>query len=362
MANTKHIIRWSVVVVIIVILGVWLVSRFFADQGATEGQATMKSKAGGGKSGAGVIPVTVNVAAKRQVLDGIRSVGNMVANEEVELSSEISGKIRALKFNEGTRVSKCDVLVEINDDDLQVQLKRLEFQKKTLAERLERQRLLFEQEAVSRESYDQVQTEYNVLLADMEVIQVRVERSQIKAPFSGVVGFRYVSEGSYIQPNSKIAKLVDYNTIKLEFGIPEKYVNMKLVGQTVYFTVESDPNPYTAIIYAMEPKVEEDTRTVILRARYNNNVGRFRPGMSCRVTIPTTAAVHLLMIPTQAVVPTLDGKSVWIVKNGEPLLQPVETGTRLEKDIEITRGLNTGDSVIITGLMQLREGSKISIH
>lgn len=355
--SKKNIIRWSVLIVIAIILSVWLIPRFLTPS-ATDIPTTTQ----GPKKGGGAIPVSVNIAQKRQVLDGIRAVGSMVANEEVELSSEISGKIERIMFDEGTTVEKHDVLVQINDDDLQAQVKRLQFQEKTLKEKLERQRQLFEQEAVSRESYDQVQTDYSMLLAEIEAVQVKINRCSIKAPFAGTVGFRYVSEGSYIQPNSKIAKLVDYKTLKLEFAIPEKYIKMPLVGKRVLFTTESDEKSYPAMIYAMEPKVDENTRTIILRARYENGSGRFRPGMSTRVTIPTSQTADVLMIPTQAIVPTMDGKSVWIVKNGAPVLTPVETGTRLERDIEILKGAKTGDSVIITGLMQLREGAKISIN
>ncbi|MEG1607808.1 MAG: efflux RND transporter periplasmic adaptor subunit [Mucinivorans sp.] len=354
----KHILRWSLVALsILIILGYWLVPRFWPFYVGPDDTSPQTST----RVGAKTIPVEVYVAQKEQVLDGIRAVGSLVANEQVELASEISGKVVQVLFTEGTAVQKGQVLVRINDDDLQAQLKRYQFQEKTLSEKLNRQRILFEKEAISRETFDQVQTEYNVLLADMDILKIKIDRSQIKAPFSGVIGFRYVSQGSYIQPNSRIAMLVDYATLKVEFAVPEKYVNINMVGHGCFFTTESNPKAQRAMIYAMEPKVEENTRSIVLRATYNNASGRLRPGMSARVTIPMSQNAEVLMVPTEAIIPSISGKSVWLVRGGKLEQQQVETGTRQEAKIEVLKGLAIGDSVIITGLMQLREGAAIKV-
>lgn len=362
---SKRRIRISLLIVIpLLLIGGYLINKFWLNQSDLPAESPTQNapRAAAGKTGGGrAIPVTVALVKEEKVIDGVRAVGSLVPNEEVDIAGEIAGKIASINFKEGTQVKKGDILVKINDDDLQAQLKRYEFQEENIRKKLERQRILFQKEAVSGEMFDQVQTEYNVLLSDIEILKVKIDRCKIKAPFSGTIGIRSVSEGSYLQVGSKIARMVDYNTLKLEFAIPEKYINLPLVGSTVYFSGKADDKRYTAQIYAMEPKVEENTRSIVLRALYNNNGGNLRPGMSISVTIPTSSTTNSLIIPTEAVVPAMDSKSVWVVKDGKPVLTQIETGLRLADRIEVLSGLSVGDSVIITGLMQMREGSAIEV-
>lgn len=352
----NHSLRTILIIIIVVLLVVvFFGTRYFYNSPAdTATVGTPKPK-----GAARELAVTVETVRAQRVLEGINALGSFVANEQVDLASEISGKVLKIEIDEGQKVAKGQVLLKINDDDLQAQMKRYEYQLITLAQKLERQRALLKSEAVSQEAFDAVQTEYNVLKADMDILRVKIDRSTIRAPFAGTVGFRFVSDGAYIQPGSKIAQLVDYSRLKVEFAIPEKYISMPLVGKTIYFSTESSTKENTAVIYAMEPKVDDATRTIILRAMFNNAAERLRPGMSARITIPTSAAGERLLIPTQAVVPSMDGKSVWIVRDGRPYAIPIETGMRLEKDVEVIAGLALGDTIVVTGIMQLSDGAPI---
>lgn len=349
-----------ILIPILLIVGL-LFNKYILNQSDIPDETPKVESSARSKGGNKPIPVTVSLVQSEKVIDGIRAVGSLVPNEEVDIAGEIAGKIVSINFKEGTEVTKGQLLVQVNDDDLQAQLKRYEFQEQNLHKKLERQRILFEKEAISGEMFDQVQTEYNVLLADVEILKVRIARCKIKAPFSGTIGIRSVSDGSYIQVGSKIASLVDLNTLKLEFSIPQKYINIPLVGTTVYFTTTASEQKHTAQIYAMEPKIEDKTRTIILRALHNNANNKLRPGMSVAVTIPTSALTSTLMIPTEAVIPAMDSKSVWVVRDNKPIQTIIETGTRLENKIEVLKGLQEGDSIIITGLMQLREGASIKV-
>jgi len=351
-----------IVIIVVVLVGAFLINKFVLNRtNIPDDHQLSNMKTPAGAPAQRVIPVMVAVADYEEVMDGITAVGVLVANEEVEITSEVAGKVISISFKEGNAVSKGQTLVKLNDDDLQAQLKRLSFQEKTLAERLERQRILFEKEAISRETYDQVQTEYNVLLADMDLINVRIDKTEIRAPFSGVIGFRYISEGSYLQPGGLIAQLVDYNTLKLEFSISEKYAGLPLTGRSIYFTAQNDTKTYKAQIYAIEPKVDGNTRTLVLRGNYNNASGTLRPGMSIDITIPTAEGGKGLMIPTEAIVPSATGQNAWILKNGQPHLIPVEIGIRTPLKVEITQGVEKGDSVVVTGIMQLRERSQVEV-
>ncbi len=164
------------------------------------------------------------------------SAGTLLANEEVDIVSKVPGKVTGVFFNEGSTVKKGQMLVKIYDEDLQAQLQRAQIQEKLLAEKLERQRVLLSKDAVSRESFDQLQTDYNVTVADINLLKVKIAETEVRAPFDGVIGFRYVSDGSYVQPSVKIAHLIDYSELKLEFAIPEKYVSQPLMGMKVSFT------------------------------------------------------------------------------------------------------------------------------
>lgn len=366
MTRKKKIRTVLLIVIPIVLVGMFLLQRYVIGRSEPASEPPAQSAEGGGKGGQGggnrIIPVTVTVAEEQEVADGIRAVGSLVPNEEVDIASEVSGKVTEILFKEGSPVSKGQILVKINDDDLQAQLKRYQFQEKTLKENVERQRILFAKEAISQQAYDEVVTQYNMLLADIELLNVKIDKTRIRAPFSGVTGFRYISDGSYIQPGTRIARLVDYGTLKLEFSIPEKYIGLKLIGKSVTFTTQASDEVHKAVIYAMEPRVEDKTRTIVLRARYNNAKGLLRPGMSTQqITIPTSQATRVLMVPTEAIVPSLDGKSVWLAKSGTAELVPVETGSRTETEVEVLSGLAPGDSVIVTGLMQLRDGAKIKV-
>lgn len=366
MKKNKNLRLWILLAILLVALIIIFAPKYLLspetplEQSETS-EKLSRAKGSSGGSSARSIPVLVTPVVSERVLDGVRSVGSLRPYEQVEISAETSGKVSEILFDEGASVKKGQAILKINDDDLQAQLKRYEFQEKTLAEKLDRQRILFEREAVSQESFDAVQTEFNVLKADKELLMVKISRCVVRAPFDGVTGFRHVSEGAYISPGMPITSLVDLSRVRIEFAIPEKYNSMKLVGMTVYFTIAGSEVQYTGSIYAMEPVVSENTLTLVLRAMCENPSMRLRPGMSAKVVIPTAAIVNRLLIPTEAVVPSMEGKSVWVVKNGSPVSVNIATGMRLEKMVEVTRGLVVGDSVIITGLMQLREGSTIKV-
>ena len=305
--------------------------------------------------GKGRLPVTGIIAKNSVVAAGFPVNGSLLANEEVDLVAEIVGKVRKIYFQEGVAVKKGQLLLKVDDADLQAQLTRAEFQKKLLAEKLERQRILLKRESISREAFDQLQTDYNMLEADIELLKVKISRTEIRAPFDGVMGFRYVSEGSYVQPSSQIARIVDNSTLKYEFNIPEKYADNNLKGQEVFFKVTGNDKLYSAKVYAVDPFIDVKTRMILLRARFRNTNGELMPGMV------VGGKTEFIAVPTEAVVPEMDGKRMWIVKNGKALSVPVETESRDEKNVEVTSGISVGDTILTGGLMQLRDGMAVEV-
>lgn len=329
---------------------------------AVSGGAGGAGGQGGRGGGSRVLPVSGYVVAFETGESGLTRLGTLVANEKVQVMSELAGRVIDVNFSEGQLIRKGTVLVKLNDDELLTQLARAEYQYTLLEQRLERQKILLEKDAVSREDYDKVQTEFNVLKQDIEALTIRIGKMKIKAPFDGVIGFRQVSEGAFLQPGSKIADMVDMAKLKLEFSIPEKYIASRLVGTQAAFTVEGLTHTYQATIYAMDPQIDVATRTILLRALYNNADGVLKPGMSARVTIRTGSDQRSLFVPSQAVVPDVNGRFIWLLKGGKAFRSYVQTGNRTTDKLEITAGVEVGDTLITTGIMQLKEGMPVSIN
>lgn len=349
--------------ILIAVLVTSMVYRFYYRPKGDDATTATEQSATAGNKDSKSIPVKIFMPRTEQVADGIRSIGTLLPSEQVDVASETTGKIVEIAFDEGAVVKKGQLLVRVDDRDLVAQLKRAQFNLDMVKERLGRQRILLAKDAVSRESFDQVETEFKMLEADVELLKIKVDRTQIRAPFDGVIGFRYVSVGSYIQPNTKIANMVDNSMLKIEFSIPEKYMGEDLKGRQVHFSTESSDKTYQAEVYAVDPRVDSKTRTVILRALFRNTSSKLVSGMFARVSMPSSGGAYKsLMIPTEAVIPQSDGKTVWVVRDGKASSVIITTGTRTGDMIEVLSGVTAVDSVITTGVMQLREGATVLIE
>ena len=285
--------------------------------------------------------------------DPRNSIGTLKPDEEVDLSFETSGKIISINFTEGTRVKKGDLLAKINDKPLQAQLQKLVAQRKLVEEKEFRQRSLLDKDAISRESYDQIVTELQTVDADINLIKARISETELHAPFDGSIGLRYISEGSYTNPSTKIARLVKISPLKIEFSIPERYADEIKIGFPVSFTV--DDKIFQATVYAIDPKIDLETRTIVIRALYPNKNEELKPGRFAQVTLLLSEIERAIAIPTEALIPEMEGEMVYIYRDGKASSRKVTTGLRTESLIQIIDGLKFGDTLITTGILQLRE-------
>ncbi len=311
-----------------------------------------ENKRGGGAGR--VLPVSFYIADYETNAEGLLGLGSLVAKERVDLVSEVSGRVVDIRFKEGEFVKKGTVLVKLNDDELLTQLKRAQYQYSLLKEKLDRQKILLNKDAVSREDFDQAQTEYNVLSQDIEQLKSKIDKCEVKAPFDGMLGFRAVSLGAYLVPNSKITTLVDIKNLVVEFSIPEKYATKRLIGSIAKFTVQGSTKEYAAKVYAIDPELDIKTRSIMFRASYFNSDGSLRPGMSAKVSLATGQATKSIYVPNEALISDITGKLIWIIKNGKAESKLVQTGQRTVDKIEILSGIQPGDTVVTTGLMQIR--------
>jgi membrane fusion protein (multidrug efflux system) len=306
-----------------------------------------------------ILNVTGYLIKPENLSEFVKSSGIINPDEEVDMSFETSGKIISIKFTEGTRVKKGDLLAKINDKPLQAQLQKLLAQKK-LTEGIEfRQKSLLDKDAISRESYDQIVTERQSIEADINLIKARISETELRAPFDGIIGLRYLSEGAYTTSATKIAKLVKISPIKIEFSIPEKYAQEIKIGYPVTFTVVGDTNNYIASVYAVDPKIDLDTKTVVLRALYPNKKEEINPGRFASITLQMSKIENAISVPSEALIPEMEGEKVFIYKGKKAQSIKVTTGLRTESKIQITNGLKFGDTLITTGIMQLRQNLPI---
>lgn len=283
----------------------------------------------------------------------IRSEGTLRPDEETDLTFETSGKIVGIFFTEGTKVKKGDLLAKINDMPLQAQLQKLQVEIKLAEEKEFRQKSLLGKDAISQESYDQVVTDMQGLRADINLVKAHIAETELRAPFNGVIGLRYLSEGAYVNTATKIAHLIKMSPIKIEFSISEKYSSEIKTGYPVTFTV--DNKDFDASVYAIDPKIDIETRTISMRALYPNLNEELKTGTYARIVLELSKIDSAKSIPTEAITPTMDGSIVYTYNKGRAQSVNVTTGLRTESRIQITKGLNFGDTVLVTGILQLRQ-------
>ena len=319
----------------------------------------------GGTTGAGQQRQILNINAmviQTQVLaDQLRSFADIIPDEEVDLSFEASGKITDIYFKEGTHVEKGELLAKINDRPLQAQLLKLEAQIPLAQERVFRQRTLLERDAVSLEAFETVSTEYDKLMADIELVKANIAQTELRAPFDGIVGLRYASEGAFATPSSTITKLTKISPIKIEFPVPERYSDDVVAGTDVLFRMEGSLEDYHAKVYAVESKVDLNTRSLRARATYPNTNEAIKPGRYASIEITMREIKDALAIPNESLIQEMGRNILFLYKSGRS--EPIEviTGLRSASQIQIVQGLNVGDTVIISGVMQLRSGLPVII-
>jgi len=321
-------------------------------------------KDSGGPGGGGPRPAMAvsGIVVKPQAFANTLSLsGSIEANEQVQLRSEVSGIAEKIYFTEGTKVTKGQVLIKINDVELRAQLNQAQTRQNLASENARRAKLLFEKEAISREEYDIATADYKTAQAQTQLINAQIAKTSIRAPFSGTIGLRSISPGTFVTPETLIATLVNSSQIKITFSIPEKYASQVKNNATLNFTVAGRGDTFQAKIYALEPAVEEATRTLRVRALAQNSEGRLLPGTFANVILPLDKIDDAFLIPTEAIVPVQGGKKVFVSQNGKAKEVKVQTGTRTDKDIVVLEGLKEGDTVITTGILTLKADAPVKV-
>jgi RND family efflux transporter, MFP subunit len=308
------------------------------------------------------LSVNVKVLEYETLTDIIPATGNLIPDEQVDLSFETSGKVTQIYFKEGAHVVKGELLAKVNDKPLQAELHKLKTQLPLAEERVYRHETLLHKDAVSKEAYEQVVTELEKLKADIELVQTRIAQTELRAPFSGSVGLRHVSEGAYASPTTIITTLTRIIPLKIEFSVNETYSNDLKAGTKISFTTDNASEVNEAVVYAVDSKVDIDTRSMVARAIYPNTNGKLKPGGMAYIEIKLREEDDALFIPAEAIIQELGKTIVYVYDNGKAKLVEVEKGQRTANNISIPKGLHPGDTVIVSGTMQLRRDMPVEIN
>jgi len=347
-STVKRLIGFGLVAVVLVALAIPKISA------SDESERT-----GGNQQPLGVDAYVVQPTS---VQDQLSTTGTLRANESVALTSEASGKVTSIQFEEGSRVEEGELLLTINDAELQAQRKRLEYQLELAEDRRQRQERLLGEGGVSQETYDQTVNEVNVLESELELVEAQIEKTEVRAPFDGTIGLRTVSTGSYISPQTQIAMLQSIDPIKIDLSVPEKHASRIQAGAPISFTVRGSEARYQGRVYAVEPQIDANTRSLRLRARAANASRALRPGAFADITVVFDTIEDAITVPAFAVLPELGGQQVFVAEGGQAQPRSVETGVRTDSTVQLTSGLAVGDTVITSGIQQLRPGLPIRIQ
>jgi len=306
--------------------------------------------------------VNAMVIKPQKLTDFFRTKGQLLPDEEVDLSFETSGKITNIYFKEGTFVNKGTLLAKVNDLPLQAELKKLESQIPLAKERVNRQRTLLDKDAVSQEAFQSVTTDLDKLMAEIDLVKARINQTELRAPFDGIIGLRWVSEGAYASTGTIVAGLTKISPIKIEFSVNERHANNIKPGTKISFTIEGDETVYSANVYALETTLDEKTLSLKARAIHDNLQGKLRPGRSASIEIVLNEIDNAIVVPGISTIAEMGRDLVFVYKNGRAHQIEIKKGLRTSSSVQIMKGVNIGDTLLTTGVMQLRDGMEVKIN
>lgn len=308
-------------------------------------------------------PLSVDgfVVKQSSVSENVQVPGSLLPFEETQIRAEVGGRIVKLNINEGSAVAKGTLLVKLFDSDLQALLKKLQVQLQIAEKTEERNRELLKINGISQQEYDLSQLGVENLKADIESTNIAISKTEIRAPYAGVIGLRNVSLGSYVSPQDIIAVIRQVDKLKLEFAVPEKYAREINKGYIVKFRVDGGEKDHHGTVIATESSVNQSTRTLLVRAQVSGNNKELVPGVFAKINLQLGKDDAALLVPSQAVMPTARNKQVALLKKDSITFAIVETGIRDSAFVQVLRGLKPGDTVITTGLMAIRPNSKVKI-
>ena len=325
------------------------------------------SKAPGGAAAAkGAAPAGVAVEAAKVMLtrlpSAISAVGSLRSDETIILRPEIAGRIAQIHFKEGERVAKGALLVKLDDSVQQADLDKARANLTLSKSKFDRADDLRKQGFISTQARDEAENLFKVAQADVEIMQARISKLALAAPFAGTVGLRMVSVGDYVKVGQDIVNLEAIDPLKVDFRVPELAMSQVKDGQTLQITLDALPDKaYDGKVIAINPLIDANGRSIVIRAQVPNRDGRLRPGMFARVRLFTSGEKDTLVVPEESLFPVGDDKFVYKVVDGKATRQKIDIGQRKEGKVEVVNGLTADDVIVTAGIIKLREGVAVTI-
>jgi len=285
--------------------------------------------------------------------------GTLKSNEETVLMPDVAGRVVVINFQEGMHVKKGTLLVQLFNDDLKAELQKLQAQLELAKQTEKRQNELVKISGISLEDYDQAVLQVNSIQADIEVVKAQLRKTEVIAPFDGTIGLRNISIGAIVTQSTPLATIRQLDRLKLEFSFPGKYIAEVKKGTKLNFTVQGMNETFSAIVMATEEGIDAGTRNLKAKAIVNPREGMLVPGMYANIRLGLKENNNALMIPTQAIIPEERGKKVILSKGGKAEFVSVTAGVRQADNIEILSGIESGDTVVTTGILFIKPGSNL---
>ena len=303
------------------------------------------------------IPVNMMKVTASPVSSTVNAVGALIAEDSVVLRPEIDGRIVKLLFNEGQPVKQGAVLVMLDSAEQRARVAAARADMKLAESRYKRNEELVAQNFISKQALDEARANLDILRARLLQEQAALDKTQIRAPFTGVAGLRQVSPGAYVNKGDDIVRLDALGTLKLEVPVPETYLPLVRVGLPITLTVDALPGQtFSGKVHVIDPVVDPVSRNVRVRARIANPKGQLKPGMFARATADLGGKTHAILLPEQVIVPRPDGSYVFLAVDGKAELRKVTLGKREPGRVEIVSGVAVGDTVVLDGQIKLRPG------
>ena len=319
-----------------------------------------KQSAAGGPRGPSALSVEYVVITPSAFQNNVSTTAEIIPYEQVTLRAPVSGVVLNIYFQEGRPVKKGERLIQLDNRAWIAQLKGQQAELDRLQSDLERKEKLLKVEGATQQEVDQVIAAMAATRAQMEELRVNIDLAAVSAPFSGQVGLRNFSIGTYLGQGDQITTLAQVDRLKVEFNLPERYQNEVSLDQRLTILTDTDTVPAT--IYAIDPMVDAESRTLRSRAVIEaKDRGNLRPGVFATVLLPTQVSESAILVPSQAVVPEINDQTVYVVRDGVAKRQVVSLRGRNADMVEVISGLNPGDTVLTTGLLQVKDGSPVRL-
>lgn len=328
-------------------------------QGHAKATTAVRATAGSGSSNAAELTVSTYTVVASPLSESITATGSLLAGEGVTLQAEAAGRVTAIYFKEGAQVRKGDLLVKLNDLELRAMRDRASHRRELAAIRERRIQQLISKGVARQEEFDVASNERKVQDAEVALIVAQIEKTEIRAPFDGIVGLRYVSEGAFLTTATRVAMLQRVADLKIEFSLPEQYAARVRKGMPLTFRVSGDGEVHRGRVYAVDPQIDIRTRTVSVRATCTNPSGRLLPGNFATIELQLSTLADALLVPATAILMGAGEKSVFVLVAGKARRRAITTGMRLEDRVQILSGLQPGEVIVTSGLQQIREGLPI---